>query len=58
MFLTRFGTRRDANEFLAVDKGVALIAGERAERQMCAAIVTVPNGLEVRSRHEQSDEAG
>jgi hypothetical protein len=32
LFLKSFGARRNANEFLTVDKRVALIAGERAER--------------------------
>jgi len=58
LFLKSFGSRGDANEFLAVDKGVAWITGERAERQACAAIVTVANGLEVRRGHDQSAAAG
>jgi hypothetical protein len=57
LFLKSFGSRRDANEFLAVDKGVAWITGKRPERQACAAIVTVANGLEVRRGHDPSDAA-
>src|SRR6267143_2913421 len=58
LFLKSFGSRGDANEFLAVDKGVAWITGERAERQACAAIVTVANGLEVRRGHDPSPLGG
>src|SRR2546429_8592806 len=56
--LKRFRACRDAHQFLAVDKRVTLIAGQRPERQGGPAVVTIADWFGVDGGHDGPDKKG